>query len=79
MSRQRAPVRPVTVDHRAVLAIAVPMTLAHLSTPLLGIADTAVIGQLGDAALLGAVALCSLCCSTSSSGASASCAWARPG
>ena len=24
------------------------MTLAHLSTPLLGIADTAVIGQLGD-------------------------------
>ena len=33
------------------------MTLAHLSTPLLGIADTTVIGQLGDASLLGAVAL----------------------
>jgi multidrug resistance protein, MATE family len=55
-----APVRPVTVTHRAVLAIAVPMTLAHLSTPLLGIADTAVIGQLGDASLLGAVALSSV-------------------
>jgi MATE family multidrug resistance protein len=52
-----APVRPVTVTHRAVLAIAVPMTLAHLSTPLLGVADTTVIGQLGDASLLGAVAL----------------------
>jgi multidrug resistance protein, MATE family len=52
-----APVRPVIVNHRAVLAIAVPMTLAHLSTPLLGIADTTVIGQLGDASLLGAVAL----------------------
>ena len=60
VARVVAPVRPVTVGHRAVLAIAVPMTLAHLSTPLLGIADTAVIGQLGDAALLGAVALSSV-------------------
>jgi multidrug resistance protein, MATE family len=53
-------VRPVVVDHRTVLAIAVPMTLAHLSTPLLGIADTTVIGQLGDPALIGAVALASV-------------------
>ncbi len=49
--------RPVEVSHARVLAIAAPMTLAHLSTPLLGVADTAVIGQLGDAALIGAVAL----------------------
>src|SRR5690349_19939564 len=36
------------------------MTLAHLSTPLLGIADPTVIGQLGDPALTGAVALSSV-------------------
>ena len=32
------------------------MTLAHLSTPLLGIADAAIIGRLGQAHLLGAIA-----------------------
>lgn len=45
------------VTHRRVLAIALPMTLAHLTTPLLGLANTAVVGRLGDAALLGGVAL----------------------
>lgn len=44
------------VTNRSVLAIAVPMTLAYLTTPLLGIVDTAVIGQFGDAALLGGLA-----------------------
>ena len=38
------------------LAIAVPMTLAYLTTPLLGMVDTAVVGQFGDAALLGGLA-----------------------
>jgi len=33
------------------------MTLAHLSTPLLGLVDTAVIGRLGEAHLLGAIAI----------------------
>ncbi|WP_338023385.1 MATE family efflux transporter [Aquabacter spiritensis] len=47
----------MAVSHRRVLAIALPMTVAHLTTPLLGIVDTAVIGRLGDAALLGGVAL----------------------
>ncbi|MBO6758369.1 MAG: MATE family efflux transporter [Roseibium sp.] len=46
-----------SVTHRGVLAIAVPMTLAYLSTPLLGVVDTAVIGRLGDAALVGGIAL----------------------
>lgn len=32
------------------------MTLAYLTTPLLGIVDTAVVGQFGDAALLGGLA-----------------------
>lgn len=48
---------PFTVTHRSVLAIAIPMTLAYLSTPLLGIVDAAVIGQLGDPALLGGIAV----------------------
>ncbi len=51
------PVRPFAVTHRGILAIAVPMTLAYLSTPLLGIADMTVIGRLGDAALIGGIAL----------------------
>lgn len=40
-----------------VMAIAVPMTLAYLSTPLLGLVDTAVIGQLGNPALVGGIAI----------------------
>jgi len=50
------PARPFAVTNRTVLAIAVPMTLAYLTTPLLGIVDTAVVGQFGDAALLGGLA-----------------------
>ncbi|MEP1931569.1 MAG: MATE family efflux transporter [Roseibium sp.] len=45
------------VTHRTVLSIAIPMTLAYLSTPLLGLVDMTVIGQLGDAALLGGIAI----------------------
>jgi MATE family multidrug resistance protein len=49
--------RAFDVTHARVLAIAGPMTLAHLTTPLLGIVGTAIIGQLGQAHLLGAVAV----------------------
>lgn len=45
------------VTHRTVLAIAAPMTLAYLTTPLLGIVDTAVVGQFGEAALIGGLAI----------------------
>ncbi len=45
------------VNNRLVISIAVPMTLAYASTPLLGIVDTAVIGQLGNAALIGGIAV----------------------
>lgn len=48
---------PFPVNNRIVVGMAVPMTLAYLSTPLLGIVDTAVIGQLGNAALLGGIAV----------------------
>jgi MATE family multidrug resistance protein len=49
--------RPPEVSHRRVLAIAAPMTLSHATTPLLGFVDAAVIGRLGEAHLLGAIAL----------------------
>jgi MATE family multidrug resistance protein len=48
------------LSHRAILALAVPIMISNLSTPLLGIVDTGVIGQIPDAALIGAVALGSL-------------------
>ncbi|PWJ81610.1 putative MATE family efflux protein [Pseudaminobacter salicylatoxidans] len=48
--------KPFEVSNRLVLAIAVPMTLAYSTTPLLGLVDTAVVGQFGDAALLGGLA-----------------------
>lgn len=40
-----------------VVAIALPMTLAYISTPLLGIVDTGVVGQLDNPALLGGFAV----------------------
>ena len=49
-----------TITHRRVLAIAVPMTLASATTPLLGVVATAAIGRLGQAHLLGAVAMASV-------------------
>lgn len=55
-SNRSAP-HPFPVNNRVVVSLAVPMTLAYLSTPLLGIVDTAVIGQLGNAALIGGIAV----------------------
>lgn len=43
---------PFKVTHRLVLSIAVPMSLAFVTTPLLGFTDTAVVGRLGSAAAL---------------------------
>ncbi len=50
-------VRPFAVTHRSVLSIAIPMTAAYISVPLVGLVDTAVIGQLGIAALIGGIAI----------------------
>ncbi len=47
---------PPRVSHARVARLALPMTLANLSTPLLGIADAAIIGRLGQAHLLAAIA-----------------------
>ena len=52
-----ADIRPFEVTHGLVFRLAAPMTLAYLSVPLVGIIDTAIIGQLGDAALLGGIAV----------------------
>jgi len=49
--------RPFLVSHRLVLSIVIPMTLAYLTTPLLGLVDMAVVGRLGDAALIGGLAV----------------------
>ena len=43
--------------HRHVLWLAVPIILANLTQPLLGLVDTAIAGHLPDAAALGGVAL----------------------
>jgi MATE family multidrug resistance protein len=45
------------ISHYRMLALALPMTLSHVTTPLLGLVDATVIGRLGEAHLLGAVAL----------------------
>jgi putative MATE family efflux protein len=50
-------VRPFAVTHRAVFRLAVPMTFAYLTVPLIGVIDTIVIGQLGIAALIGGIAV----------------------
>jgi MATE family multidrug resistance protein len=45
------------VTHRRVLNIAVPIVLSNITVPLLGAVDTGVVGQLGQAAPIGAVGL----------------------
>ena len=48
---------PFHVTHRLILAIALPMTLGFLTTPLLGLVDTAVVGRMGQATLLAGLAV----------------------
>ncbi len=50
-------VRRFDISHRDVLRIALPMMIAYLSSPLVGLVATGVIGQLRDEALIGGVAL----------------------
>ena len=45
------------IGHADVLAIALPITLSNATVPLIGFIDTAVVGQLGEAHLMGAVAI----------------------
>lgn len=45
------------MNHRSYLALAIPLTISTITTPLLGAVDTAVVGQLPDPAYLGGVAI----------------------
>ncbi len=45
------------ITHRRVLRIALPIVLSNATVPLLGAVDTGVIGQLGQAAAIGAVGI----------------------
>ena len=46
-----------TITHGRVLRIALPIVLSNATVPLLGAVDTAVVGQLGQAAPIGAVGI----------------------
>ena len=46
-----------TITHARVLKIALPIVAANLTVPLLGLVDTAVVGQMGQAAPIGAVGI----------------------
>lgn len=50
-------VHPFEIRHRDIWAIAIPASVAFITEPVAGIIDTAVIGQLGDAGLLGGLSL----------------------
>ncbi|WP_372573253.1 MATE family efflux transporter [Ruegeria jejuensis] len=52
MSDPRAP-----ITHRRVLSIAVPIVLSNATVPILGAVDTGVVGQMGQAAPIGAVGI----------------------
>lgn len=47
----------IPLTHRRVLTIALPIVASNVTVPLLGLVDTAVVGQLGQAAPIGAVGL----------------------
>ena len=45
------------ISHRRVLTIALPIVLSNATIPILGAVDTGVVGQLGEAAPIGAVGI----------------------
>ncbi|MEG9861899.1 MAG: MATE family efflux transporter [Parvularculales bacterium] len=53
--RKTPDITPLT--HKAVFWIAVPIVMANIATPLLGVVDTAVVAQSGDPRQIGAIAL----------------------
>ncbi len=55
-----APVSAMPISHRSVLAIAIPIMLSNVTEPLIGVVNTAIIGQLPDAYYIGAIAIGSL-------------------
>ncbi len=45
------------ITHRRVLNVALPIVLSNATIPILGAVDTAVVGQMGAAAPIGAVGI----------------------
>lgn len=43
--------------NRKILAIAIPSVIANITTPLLGLVDTAIVGHMGSAVYIGAIAV----------------------
>ena len=52
------------ITHRRVLHIALPIVLSNATVPLLGAVDTGVVGQMGEAAPIGAVGIGAVILST---------------
>ncbi|AEI92504.1 MATE family efflux transporter [Roseobacter litoralis] len=52
------------ISHRRVLKIALPIVLSNATVPILGAVDVGVVGQMGEAAPIGAVALGAIILST---------------
>jgi len=50
-------ITPETVTHRRVLSVAIPIVISNATVPILGAVDTGVVGQLGEAAPIGAVGI----------------------
>ena len=46
--------------NRTVLKLAIPSIFANITVPLVGMVDTAIAGRLGDASVLGAIAIASM-------------------
>ena len=46
-----------SLTHKRVLSVAIPIVLANATIPILGAVDTAVVGQMGLAAPIGAVGI----------------------
>jgi len=49
--------RASPLTHGAILRIALPVMISNVSTPLIGVVDTAVVGRIPDAAYIGAAAI----------------------
>ena len=55
---------PQPITHRRVLKIALPIVLSNATVPILGAVDVGVVGQMGEAAPIGAVAMGAIILST---------------
>ncbi|GIX15096.1 MAG: hypothetical protein KatS3mg118_3055 [Paracoccaceae bacterium] len=53
----RAAAAPRAITHRRVLRVALPIVVSNATIPILGAVDTGVVGQLGEAAPIGAVGI----------------------